>query len=105
MNKGNKGNFKKIPSGRGIQRQQLRKAKTDIKKGIEDYHYYLGSATQFSDFEVTTEFVVNHIKKTFEYGNDIGSALKELRPIDTEKWRVSMKFSDSTDAVVRDQEN
>ena len=105
MNKGSKGNFKKIPSGRGIQRQQLRKAKTDIKKGIEDYHYYLGSATQFSDFEVTTEFVVNHIKKTFEYGNDIGSALKELKPIDTEKWRVSMKFSDSTDAVVRDQEN
>jgi hypothetical protein len=105
MNKGSKGNFKKTPGGRGIQRQQLKKGKTEMKKGIEDYHYYLGSATQFSDFEVTTEFVVNHIKKTFEYGNDIGSALKELRPINTEKWRVSMKFSDSQVALVRDQEN
>jgi hypothetical protein len=36
MNKGSKGNFKKIPGGRGIQRQQLRKGKTDIKKGIDD---------------------------------------------------------------------
>jgi hypothetical protein len=76
-----------------------------MKKGIKDYHYYLGSATQFSDFEITTEFVVNCIKKIFEYGNDIGSALKELRPINTEKWRVSMKFNDSQDALVRDQEN
>jgi copper oxidase (laccase) domain-containing protein len=71
MNKGSKGNFKKTPGGRGIQRQQLKKGKKEMKKGIEDYHYYLGSATQFSDFEVTTEFVVNLMSQMMEYEPDI----------------------------------
>ncbi len=35
------------------------------KKTIEDYYFYVGSCKQASDFETTSEFLVNHVKKTF----------------------------------------
>ena len=35
-----------------------------IKKTVEDYYFYVGSSKQASDYEITAEFVVNHIKKT-----------------------------------------
>ena len=44
------------------------------KKTIEDYFFYVGSSKQASDYEVTADFVINHIKKTFEYGQDISDA-------------------------------
>lgn len=53
-------------------------SKKETKKGLTDYNYYLGSAKQASDYETTTEFLINYVKKTFEYGSDIGQALKEL---------------------------
>jgi hypothetical protein len=46
--------------------------KKEIKKSVNDYNYYLGSAKQASDYETTTEFLINYIKKTFDYGSDIG---------------------------------
>ena len=39
-----------------------------------NYNYYLGSAKQASDYETTTEFLINYIKKLYDYGkNDIGT--------------------------------
>jgi hypothetical protein len=35
----------------------------DIKKGLHDYNYYLGSARKASDYEMTTEYIINYIKK------------------------------------------
>jgi hypothetical protein len=46
--------------------------KKEIKKSVNDYNYYLGSAKQASDYEMTTDFLINYIKKTFDYGSDIG---------------------------------
>jgi hypothetical protein len=46
--------------------------KKEINKSVDDYYYYLGSAKQASDYEMTTEFLINYIKKTFDYGSDIG---------------------------------
>ena len=51
------------------------------KKTLTDYTFYLGSAKQASDYEITVEYVINHIKKTYEFGNDIGTALKKLEPV------------------------
>jgi hypothetical protein len=48
---------------------------TKIKKSLTDYNYYLGSARQASDYETTTEFLINHIIKTFDHRSDIGQAL------------------------------
>jgi hypothetical protein len=72
----------------------------DVRKSLNDYNYYIGSATLASDYETTTECVINYIKKTFDYGNDIGIELKELTPNDKDKWKVSMKFSMSSDELV-----
>jgi hypothetical protein len=52
--------------------------KTKTKKTVEDYVFYVGSSKQASDYEMTAEFVVNHIKKTFDRGNDIAEALRTL---------------------------
>jgi hypothetical protein len=33
----------------------------------------------------------------FDYGNDIGKALRYLTPVDQDKWKVSMRFNKSGD--------
>ena len=55
------------------------KSYAPIKKEITDYVYYLGTAKQASeyDYETTTFFIINHIKKEFEFGNDIAVALNK----------------------------
>ena len=34
------------------------------------------------DFKITTEYIINHVKKTFKYGRDIATALKEQKNFD-----------------------
>jgi hypothetical protein len=60
---------------------------------------------QAADYETTTEFIVNFIKKSFNHGNDICTALRDLSPLEQDNWKVSMKFSESNDSYTRDQEN
>ncbi len=45
------------------------------KKSINDYLHYLCLAKQASDYEATTEFLINHVKKVYDYSNDIETAL------------------------------
>jgi hypothetical protein len=47
------------------------------KKNPQDYQYFLGSTKQASDYESTTSYLINHIKKTYNYGNDIATALEQ----------------------------
>jgi hypothetical protein len=67
--------------------------KKEIKKSVNDYNYYLGSAKQASDYETTTKFLINYIIKTFEYRNDIGQALRELEYPDPDSWKPTMQQS------------
>ena len=90
-------------NGRG-QSRPPRSGKTEVKKSLADYNYYVGSAKQASDYEITTEFLINHIKKTFEFGSDIAAELKELKPLDTSKWKPSMQVSLSSDDETKEQE-
>ena len=61
--------------------------KKETKKSVNDYNYYLGSAKQASNYETTTKFLINYIVKTFEYGNNISQALRELEYPDPDSWR------------------
>ena len=63
------------------------------KKTLEDYYFYVGSSKQASDYEVTEEFVINHIKKTFDRGLDISEALRNLQKPDTNSWKPTLQFS------------
>ena len=80
-------------------------ASQSIKKSVNDYNYYLGSSKQASDYETTTEYLINHIKKVFDYGNDIGTALKLLEPINTSAWKPRMQVSIATTEEDRAAEN
>ena len=48
------------------------------KKGLSDHVFYLGSAKQASDYETTYAYIINHVRKTFNFGNDIATALEDL---------------------------
>jgi hypothetical protein len=76
-------------------------SKPEGKKMLSDYRYYLGSGRQALDYKHTTDFLINHIKKTYDEGKYIATALKELTDLDTNLWAPMMKTSSSTDADVR----
>ena len=80
--------------GRNINRQRAQPTK---KKTIEDYYFYVGSSRQASDFEITSEYIINHIKMTFERGNDVAESLNLLQLMDTKKWRPELKGTTEDD--------
>ena len=98
-----------VCEGEPTNHQQSRAAvpKKETKKSVNDYNYYLGSAKQTSDYETTTtEYLINYIVKTFEYGNNIGQALRELEYPNPDSWRPTMQQSthpgnDPTDEAQR----
>jgi triphosphoribosyl-dephospho-CoA synthetase len=75
-------------NGRGGQKQPQVPVNKEPKKEktIEDYFFYVGSSKQASDFETTSEFLINHMKKTFDRGNDISEALQMLELHDIKQW-------------------
>jgi hypothetical protein len=98
-------------SGRGARRGDRRannnqKRVPPKKKGIIDYYFYVGSSKQASNYKNTVEFVINHIiKKTFDRGNDIAEALRNLSRPDTDKWKPSLQVSIAADAEVKARED
>jgi hypothetical protein len=60
--------------------------------------YYLGTAKQASDYETTTNFILNHIRKEYdEGGDDIATALEDLEPLDLNVFKPTLKMSTETD--------
>ena len=82
-----------------------KKPKDETKKGLKDYTYYVGNNRQATDFETTTEFIINHIKKTYSHGIDIAAALSSMTPVDTSTWKPSLEMSLETDDQLRNNEN
>jgi hypothetical protein len=78
---------------------------TKTKKTVEDYVFYVGSSKQASDYEITAEFVVNHIKKTSDRGNDIAEAIRTLVKTDTLLWKPSLQVSTGTQPTVKARED
>jgi hypothetical protein len=52
------------------------------KKTLADHIYFVGSSKAANNYIKTTDFIINHIKKTYTHGDDIGKALEELQEID-----------------------
>ena len=85
--------------------KKFNKSYTSKKKGIDDYNFYLGTSKQASDYEVTSEFIINYIKRTFQRGNDIAESLRTLSLHDTEKWKPSLTASKAEDEDIAKLEN
>ena len=97
------GRFRNAKGGGGGANKEVPKDKK--KKTLEDYYFYVGSSKQASDYEVTANFVINHIKKTYDYGKDIGDALKELKVPDVKLWETTLQASKIKDPVDRATES
>jgi hypothetical protein len=91
--------------GRGGSIPQVQIQEPKKKKSIEDYYFYVGSSKQASDFEMTSKFLVNYVKKTFDRGNDVAKALRILEPTDTDLWKPALTFSIETDVTLKAQED
>jgi len=63
------------------------------KKTIEEYYFYVGSSKQASDYETTSIYIINYIKKTFYRGNNVAEALQTLVKTDPETWKPTLKAS------------
>ena len=48
---------------------------------------------------MTQDFVINHIKKTFEHGHDIATALKRLEEFDLSPFAPTLAASTAKDDV------
>ena len=79
MGKPSRSDYKKPFGNRNSSKSSEKK-----KMSIEDCAFCIGNK-QASDYEVTQEFTLNCIKKTYECGNDTSESLRTLSKTDTEK--------------------
>lgn len=57
-----------------------------------------------TDYETITNFCINHIKKTFKYGNDIAKALEGLKEVDLTIYKPNLQVSVETDKELKSVE-
>jgi len=97
------------PRGRGNllrhNTTHVQRNKSTVKKDLKDFNYYLGTSRQATEYEITTEFIKNHIKKEFDYGNDIATALDNLQEFRIINLKPILLISDDEDESIRLQEN
>jgi hypothetical protein len=55
------------------------------KKTLTDHVYFNRTAKQAADYQTTTDYIINHITKTVEFGSDIAFALKHHKSYDRYK--------------------
>ena len=91
--------------GRGRQGNRRFNNDNSKKKSLNDYIFIVGSSSQASDYETTSEYLINHIKKNYEYGADIASAIKKEIEYDMKIHKPSIQTSTSTDTTVQNTEN
>jgi hypothetical protein len=90
--------------GRGRGKGSSTTKKPYTRKTIEDYFFDVGSKNQASDYETTAAFVINHIKKTFDY-IDISKALRTLVEPNPDDWEPTLRISESADTTIKEKEN
>jgi hypothetical protein len=84
-------------NGHGNRNNNKDSKATSKKKTLEDYYFYVGSAKQASNYESGADFIINHIKKEYERGQDIAELLQELKKTDTNTWMPKLKGSTKKD--------
>ena len=67
--------------------------------------YYLDSAKQASDYQVTTAYLINHIQKTFDLPEAIRDILRNEELVDTDKWKPQLEARSNADDDNRAAEN
>ena len=101
--KGRGGGFKgRGNSGRGNKsHNHNNNGSKPTKKTMSDHVYYLGSARQAADYETTTQYLINHIRKTYSMGDDIGKCLETLTEVDLSSFKPTMEISTDADPTIK----
>ena len=87
-------------SNRSSSQKSLQAAKlAAARKTLADHVHSIGSAKQASNCTVITQFIINHVRKTFECGDDIGDALEKR--IDTAFPAPILQPATATDAAAK----
>jgi hypothetical protein len=81
------------------------KAKQESRKGLSNYVYYIGSAKQASDYVVVTKYLINYIRKTYTFGDDIGNALETRTALDFATLMPTMSISTNADVAEKARED
>jgi hypothetical protein len=74
-------------------------------KTVSDSIYYLGSAKQAADYESTMDFLINHSKKRFNFGNNIGMSIETLEDYNVDQHCPKLQTSDSVHPETKELEN
>ncbi len=96
-----RGNCNNNNSGCGNRNNNKDFKATNKKKTIEDYYFYVGSAKRAWNYELAADFIINHIKKEYDRGQDIAELLRELKKPDTDTWMPQLKGSSKKDDAAR----
>ena len=91
--------------GRGQGTNSSRSTYEPKRKRLEDYIFTIGSAKQASDFVVVSKYLINHIRKTYTNGGDIGDALEAREEKNFARYRPSLQLSDDSDPDIIAREN
>ena len=89
--KGGRGRGKGSSSGESKPRQ----------KTLADYQFYIGSAKQASDYVNTAKFIINHIRMTYQHGDDVATALENKQEFDFTSLKPTLVVSTNTDTAMK----
>jgi hypothetical protein len=76
-----------------------------LKKTLADQVYLNGSAKQAADYQTTTDYIINHIIKTYKFRSDIVFALKHHKPYDMNKHKPKLQSSKAKKDEDKEVEN
>jgi hypothetical protein len=75
------------------------------RKVLADYVFCLGTSKQASDFELVSQYKINHIRKEYINGDDIGDALEDRQDVDLNGFKPRLELSQEQDDIARDKED
>ena len=75
------------------------------RKTLADHNYSIGSAKQASDYSVITQFIINHVRKTFEFGDDIGDALETRKEVTLAVPKLEPVQQDNPNKEIKEKQN
>jgi hypothetical protein len=52
-----------------------------------------------------SQFIINHIRKEYEDGNDVGDGLEDRKEVDFDHFKPGLVFSQDQDQITRDKED
>ena len=79
--------------------------KTTGWKTLADHVYTIGSAKQASDCSVITQFIINHIRKMFEFGNHIEDVLEIQKEVTLAAPKLKAVAENSKNKELKAKEN